>query len=161
MGNQEKSSITWLIILTALLAFALAMVFLLANKNVLTEKYSLGRGALADTSFTVKNQDWGNAAFPSIEEIFPQSFSIEGKWQNISSQSGWQVDPGSIIVFDGSNCAIYSPMDTYAFTKNGDKYLLTVEGLMGGILEFDVTVKDADHITLTNGGFVFELQRIN
>lgn len=89
-----------------------------------------------------------------------EEFAIEGKWKNVGDYTLGQAQEGAIIAFDGTKCNLYSPSDTYAFYKNGDRYTLECSSLnFGETLTFDVEVIDADHINLHRGNHVLELQR--
>ena len=44
---------------------------------------------------------------------FAESINIEGKWKVVSDSGFGQAQPGTIIAFDGTNCNLYSPSDTY------------------------------------------------
>ena len=90
-----------------------------------------------------------------------QSFAIEGKWKNTGSGQFGQMQPGAIITFDGKNCNVYSPNDTYAFYTENGQYRLDVTGLLGGTPSFTVTVIDNDHISMTTGASdTVELTRV-
>ncbi|MBQ9001577.1 MAG: hypothetical protein IJ087_06970 [Eggerthellaceae bacterium] len=89
------------------------------------------------------------------------SFSIEGKWKNTGSGGFGQMQPGAIVTFNGNNCNVYSPNDTYAFYSENGKYKLDVTGLLGGTPSFTVTVIDNNHISMTTGlSDVVELTRV-
>ena len=89
------------------------------------------------------------------------SFSIEGKWKNTGSGGFGQMQPGAIVTFNGNNCNVYSPNDTYAFYSENGKYKLDVTGLLGGTPSFTVTVVDNDHISMTTGSSeTVELTRV-
>jgi len=89
------------------------------------------------------------------------SFDIRGNWQVTSGQWG-QATPGTVIVFNGSQCNLYSPKDTYGISKtSNNNYRLSVTGLLGGNFSFDVTVVDKNHIKLVNGSTSIEMKRLN
>lgn len=88
-------------------------------------------------------------------------FSIEGNWKNTGDTEMGQMYEGAIISFDGSHCNVYSPYDTYGFSKDGDGYHLDVTGALSGNLSFDVDVKDNDHIELKTSSKTIELTRVN
>ena len=89
------------------------------------------------------------------------SFQIEGKWKNTGSDGFGQAQPGSIVVFDGTNCNFYSPSDTYAFYKEGNHYVLDLTSfLFGENLSFTVNVKDKNHMTITDGDWSVEMTRV-
>ncbi len=88
-------------------------------------------------------------------------FAIEGKWKNVGSTTYGQVQQGAIVVFDGSNCNMVSPSDTYAFYKNGDNYVLDCTlYLSSDTLSFTVKVVDNDHIQIYTGSGYLELTRV-
>lgn len=90
-----------------------------------------------------------------------QAFAIEGKWKNTGEGQFGQMQPGAITTFDGKNCNVYSPNDTYAFYTENGKYRLDVTGLLGGTPSFTVTVIDNDHISMTTGSSdTVELTRV-
>lgn len=156
MNEESKNTkIIGLIILTASAAFLLAIFCIMGNRSSMVSLYGAGG---TGSSYRTGTSD--NSTASSVGSFSQKEFTIEGKWQNVGSMSGWMVDRGSVIVFDGSYCSIYSPMDTYTFAKNGNQYLLTVSGMIGGVITFDVTIQDNDHITLADDGIVFELQRV-
>ena len=89
------------------------------------------------------------------------SFDIAGKWKNTGSDGFGQAQPGSIVVFDGTNCNFYSPSDTYAFYKDGNHYTLDVTSfLFSDNLSLTVNVKDKDHVEITNGNWIVEMTRV-
>ena len=88
------------------------------------------------------------------------SFSIEGKWKNTGSTDYNQIQPGSIIVFNGAECNVLSPRDTYAFYKDGNKYRLDLTALLGGDVSLDVNVIDSDHIELDTPRGIISLTRV-
>ena len=75
---------------------------------------------------------------------------------NIIKRSGQEV------VFDGTNCNVFSPADTYAFYKDGDYYRLDCTSfLFAETLSFKVGIVDNDHIDIFyNGPEYVELQRV-
>ena len=90
-----------------------------------------------------------------------QAFAIEGKWKNTGEGQFGQMQPGAITTFDGKNCNVYSPNDTYAFYSENGEYKLDVTGLLGGTPSFTVTVIDSDHISMTTGSSdTVELTRV-
>ncbi|WEV69956.1 hypothetical protein OZX73_03600 [Bifidobacterium sp. ESL0775] len=90
-------------------------------------------------------------------------FSIEGSWENEGPGTyGQAYEKGKLIQF-GSNgrCNLWSPSDKYALKKESDgSYKLIVNGLLGGGGEFNVQVKDNDHITLTKGNITLNFERV-
>ena len=93
--------------------------------------------------------------------MFIGDFSIEGKWKSIGESGFGQAQPGAIVVFDGTNCNFFSPKDTYAIYQDGDTYKLDVTSyLFAEALTFTVNTIDEDHIVITSGQMVTELERI-
>ena len=90
-----------------------------------------------------------------------KGFSIEGKWKNVGSATFGQVQSGSIVVFDGKNCNVFSPKDTYAFYKDGSRYKLDCTGLLfSENLSFTVKIVDKDNIEIDPGSGVLKLKRV-
>ena len=88
-------------------------------------------------------------------------FSIEGKWKNVGEDTFGQVQQGSIVVFDGENCNVYSPQDTYAFYKEGSDYTLDCTSMLfSDTVTFTVKVIDNDNIEMTGYGGVLKLTRV-
>ena len=92
---------------------------------------------------------------------FDEPFSIEGKWKNTGSTTWGQMQQGAIVIFNGTNCNVFSPADVYAFYEDGGSYRLDVTGLLGGDISFNVSVIDRDHIELTYSDTTIELMRVN
>ena len=92
---------------------------------------------------------------------FDEPFSIEGKWKNTGSTTWGQMQQGAIVIFNGTNCNVFSPADVYAFYEDGGSYRLDVTGLLGGDISFNVSVIDSDHIELTYSDTTIELMRVN
>ena len=81
------------------------------------------------------------------------AFQIEGKWKNVGTTTFGQAQEGSIVVFDGTNCNLYSPADTYAFYHNGDSYQLDcTSAVFSENLTFYVYVIDENNIEIDTGG---------
>ncbi len=96
------------------------------------------------------------------EEEHEEEFAIEGQWKNVGEYTFGQVQEDAIIDFDGKECNLYSPSDTYSFykNKNGDNYTLECTSLaFSETLKFDVEVIDSGHINLHFDNHVLELQR--
>jgi hypothetical protein len=88
-------------------------------------------------------------------------FDIKGNWKVVGGTGSGQMQRDAVIVFDGDNCNVYSPNDTYAFYEDDGAYKLDVTGLLGGNLSFDVEVKDKNNIELSSDGEVkAELKRV-
>ncbi len=64
------------------------------------------------------------------------------------------------MTFDGVHCNLYSPSDTYAFYKSGDKFVLDCTGVLSGTETFTVKIVDDNNIDLYSGGYVTELTRV-
>ena len=93
--------------------------------------------------------------------VYLRDFSIEGKWKSVGDSGFGQAQPGAIVAFDGTNCNFFSPKDTYAFYQDGDTYKLDVTSyLFADTLTFTVNTIDEDHIVITSGQTVTELERI-
>lgn len=84
-------------------------------------------------------------------------FYIEGKWRSVGDEGFGQAQPGAIVVFDGKNCNLLSPNDTYSLSNDNGEYKLYVTGLLGGNVTFNITLEDNDHIILNDKT---ELERI-
>lgn len=79
-------------------------------------------------------------------------FDVYGKWKNVGDDEYGQMRKNAVVVFDGVNCNVYSPKDTYALESNGDgTYHLTVTGLLGGSPSFTVIPIDQNNMVLENG----------
>ena len=88
-------------------------------------------------------------------------FSLTGKWKNIGDTSFGQISPGSILVFDGTYCNLYSPKDTYAYSDGLDAGQLDLSSyLFGEQLSFEVQKISNDWIKIKNGSVVLELERV-
>ena len=99
---------------------------------------------------------------PAKTYITPSSFTIEGKWKNVGDYTFGQVQAGAIVAFDGTNCNVYSPKDTYAFYKDGDNYKLECTSLLfSDTLTFTVKIVDEEHIDIYNGSNYLEMTRVN
>lgn len=93
--------------------------------------------------------------------IFISDFSIEGKWKSVGDSGFGQAQPGAIVAFAGINCNFFSPKDTYAFYQDGDTYKLDMTSfLFAETLTFTVDIIDEDHIVITSGQTVTELERV-
>lgn len=90
-----------------------------------------------------------------------RDFSIEGKWKSVGESGFGQAQPGAIVAFNGTNCNFFSPKDTYAIYQDGDTYKLDVTSyLFADTLTFTVNTIDEDHIVITSGQTVTELERV-
>lgn len=78
--------------------------------------------------------------------IVPDSFDIIGKWKSVGDDGFGQAQPGAIVIFDGSRCNFFSPSDTYAFYKDGDRYVLDITGALGGSMSQTVNIIDENNI---------------
>ena len=87
-------------------------------------------------------------------------FSIEGKWKNVGTYTFGQVQSGAIVSFDGTNCNVFSPRDTYALYKDGNDYRLDTTSLLGDTLSFTVNIVDKDNIDVYYGTNYLELKRV-
>ena len=100
---------------------------------------------------------------PEKDYTYIPGFFIEGKWLSTGSYGFGQAAPGAVVAFDGINCNLCSPQDTYAFYPDGDWYSLTVTGFSGGDSQtFTVKTIDTRHIDLIgSGGYITELERVD
>ncbi len=97
---------------------------------------------------------------PRISALLPHSFSIEGKWKNLSQNTYGQVQSGAIVSFNGKNCNFISPSDIYAFYKEGNNYVLDCTTMLFSETEsFPVVVLDRNHIKVYTGDWL-ELERV-
>ncbi|MCL2782414.1 MAG: hypothetical protein FWD80_00345 [Propionibacteriaceae bacterium] len=85
----------------------------------------------------------------------PASFSIVGTWLVVGNQGFGQAQPGAIVMFNGTQCNIYSPQDTYLYS-NGK---LSITGLLGGNFSFLVNYKDDNDIDLVDSTMTISLSR--
>lgn len=89
------------------------------------------------------------------------NFRIKGKWKNVGTETFGQAQSGSIITFDGQNCNLYSPYDTYAFYKDGGEYYLDVTGaLFSENRSFRVKVIDKDNIEIYSSYVRLVMKRV-
>ncbi len=88
-------------------------------------------------------------------------FSIVGAWKNVGETTHNQIQPGAIISFDGKNCNVFSPKDTYALYKDSGKYRLDCTSILGGTISYTVEIIDNDNIHLiTPINTVIKLKRV-
>ena len=80
--------------------------------------------------------------------IIPDSYDITGKWESVDESGFGQAQPGAVIVFDGNRCNFYSPNDTYAFSFDGEKYVLNLTTPLGESLEKTVHIIDDDNVEI-------------
>lgn len=105
------------------------------------------------------NSTPSSAVRQTIEPV--KNFSIVGKWKSVGSYGFGQAQPGSIVVFDGTNCNFYSPKDTYAFYVENGKYRLdTTNVLFRDTISFTVDTIDNDTININYGSKVTQLKRV-
>ena len=98
--------------------------------------------------------------YPDVK--LSNEFKIEGKWKNVGAATFGQVQSGAIVIFNGGNCAIYSPYDTYAFYKEDDQlYLDCTSFLFRDTVQFKVKILDNDNIELNYGSTTLRLKRVN
>lgn len=97
---------------------------------------------------TIENESWDDGTSDDISYIVPDSYDITGKWKSVGDSGFGQAQPGAIIVFDGNNCNFYSPKDTYAFYKEGDRYILDITSVLGENLSQTVNIIDDDNIKI-------------
>lgn len=90
------------------------------------------------------------------------SFVLEGKWKSVGSYGIGQAQPGAVVIFDGVNCNLVSPADTYAFYNENGRWILDcTTAIFADTISFSVGIKDENHIDLSSGGEVTELKRVN
>ena len=92
---------------------------------------------------------------------YARPFKIEGQWERTGDNRFGQFDSEEIVFFNGENCNIVRPFDTYSFKKSGKEYVLTVSSLLKDTFTFKVRVIDRDHIEISNGGQMIEFQRVD
>ena len=79
-------------------------------------------------------------------------FKIEGQWKQVGSETWGQAQSGSIVSFNRNGQAnLFSPLDTYAFYKEGNDYRLDLSGLLGGDISFKVKIINNNNIELYSG----------
>jgi hypothetical protein len=97
----------------------------------------------------------------STASEYTGDFAIEGKWKSVGDYGFGQAQPGSIVVFDGTNCNFFSPQDTYAFYKDGSKWILDCTSMLFSQNQtFAVTIIDEDNIEVAQGSYVTVLKRV-
>jgi len=76
------------------------------------------------------------------------NFSIIGAWRQTYGASGWESSNGRIVRFTDDNQAnIFSPQDTFGISGRNDRGMwIHVTGLLGGNLDYWVSVVDDNHI---------------
>ena len=92
--------------------------------------------------------------------IKKSDFSIVGKWKNVGNYTFGQAQKGSIISFDGKNCNLFSPNDTYAFYKDGDDFSLDCTSPLADTVSFAVKIVDENHIDIYNVNGIIELKKV-
>lgn len=128
-----------------------------ATKAALEER-DLSTLKLLKTEWSDFAQDTKNV---KKEYVTLSKFSVEGKWKNVGQGTFGQVQSGAIVVFDGTNCNVFSPKDTYAFYKDGDNYRLDCTSfLFSETLSFTVKLVDEDHMDIFTGNGILELARV-
>ena len=118
-------------------------------------------GELGTATEDGENDNASEAGTENYEYTFISGFSIEGKWKSIGDSGFGQAQPGAIVAFDGTNCNFFSPKDSYTLYQDGDTYKLDVTSyLFADTLTFTVNTIDEDHIVITSGQTVTELERV-
>lgn len=119
---------------------------------------------LGDLGTATEDEENDNASGTGTKDYdytFISGFSIEGKWKSVGDSGFGQAQPGAIVTFDGTNCNFFSSKDTYALYQDGDTYKLDVTSyLFADTLTFTVNTVDEDHIVITSGQTVTELERV-
>ncbi len=124
-------------------------VYFVSNYDELeAKKYSVKDSSSAPQENTEKN-------YTNIS-----NFSIIGKWKNIGTYTYGQAQKGAIISFNGTNCNLFSPKDTYSFRKNGGYYILDCTSPLGDTVTFTVKLIDKNTIDIFNGSNILELKRV-
>lgn len=71
------------------------------------------------------------------------------------------AQPSSLVSFDGINCNIYSPKDTYAFYRKKEKLILECTSILTrDTIPFKGEILDEDAVHLHSGEHVTELYRL-
>lgn len=94
------------------------------------------------------------------EYVNINNFKIEGKWKNVGTNTFGQAQKGAIVVFNGTNCNLFSPVDTYGFYKKGEDYLLDCTSPFGDTVSFKVKLIDKDHIDIYYSSDCIEMTRV-
>lgn len=88
-------------------------------------------------------------------------FSLEGKWKNAGESTFGQAQEGAIVIFDGTNCNLYSPKDTYGFYKEDGKYRLDLTSLLfAETMSYEVEVINKNKIEIQVGSTPLILTRV-
>lgn len=120
-----------------------------------------GDGAIVlDTAADAVPSDAAQSAPVEKNYISVDDFSIEGKWKNVGNTTWGQVQAGAIVTFDGYNCNFFSPIDTYAFYKDGDNYKLDCTSLLADTISSTVKIVDENNIDIVRGSTVLEMTRV-
>lgn len=96
----------------------------------------------------IEDEPWSDETSEDSSYIVPDSYDITGKWKSVGDSGFGQAQPGAIVVFDGNNCNFYSPKDTYAFYKEGDRYILDITSVLGENLSQTVNIIDDNNIEI-------------
>ncbi len=125
-----------------------------------------GGSSVSTTNGSGSSSSSGSSTSYEVESSESQvapvgNFSIEGKWKNVGEGTWGQMQEGAIIVFDGVNCNVFSPMDTYAFYDDGSGYVLDCTSPLGDTVDLDVDVVSDNEIILTVGDNTIELARVS
>lgn len=85
-------------------------------------------------------------------------FSLVEKWENTGKSTFGQAQMGAIIKFDGTNCNLYSPEDTYAFYKeNGNYYLDLTSYIFAETMSYEVKIINGNQIEIQVGSTLLVL----
>lgn len=128
------------------------------SETVTEEKSSEETAAVVQDSSTAPVTE----SYSEPETTPPSNFVIEGKWKNVGETGFGQAQQGAIVVFDGTNCNLYSPSDTYAFYMENNKYRLDATSMgFSQTVNFKVGILDNDTIELKWGDVTVKLKRVS
>lgn len=119
------------------------------ENNIISYSYARADGSgIIDCVKLMSGSTGSNAESQTDSYIIPDSYDITGKWESVGESGFGQAQPGAIIIFDGNRCNFYSPNDTYAFSFDGEKYVLALTTPLGESLEKTVHIIDDDNIEI-------------
>ena len=127
------------------------------------ERRGLHANKAVDTNKLI-SADWADPS-SSLQKITSTRLSVvspsRANGKSIGDSGFGQAQPGAIVAFDGTNCNFFSPKDSYTLYQDGDTYKLDVTSyLFADTLTFTVNTIDEDHIVITSGQTVTELERV-
>lgn len=119
------------------------------ENNIISYSYARADGSgIIDCVKLMSGSTGSDAEFQTDSYIIPDSYDITGKWKSVGESGFGQAQPGAVIVFDENRCNFYSPNDTYAFSFDGEKYVLALTTPLGESLEKTVDIIDDDNIEI-------------